>query len=126
MGECKLQMNLLKEAIQYFSNTVRVKPKNIAGWEALIRCLYRASLFGEARQQAVIAIQMTGGKPVFIYYLSAVLFALGKPKEAILYLQNGLETAPRKLKLFMELNPRLLQNKMVADLIARYKKRKPS
>jgi tetratricopeptide (TPR) repeat protein len=126
MGECKLQLNLLKEAIQFFSSTVRVKPKNIAGWEALIRCLYRAGLFAEARQQAIIAIQMTSGKPVFLYYLSAILFALAKPKEAILYLQNGLEIAPRKLKLFMELNPQLLQNKMVADLIARYKKRKPS
>src|SRR5215217_2946512 len=36
MGECKLQIEAFKEAVQYFSTAVRVRPKNIAGWEALI------------------------------------------------------------------------------------------
>src|SRR6478736_9527443 len=38
MGECKLQTESFKEAIQHFSTAVRIRPKNIAGWEALIRC----------------------------------------------------------------------------------------
>jgi tetratricopeptide (TPR) repeat protein len=126
MGECKLQMNLLKEAIQYFSASVRVKPKNMAGWEALIRCLYQAEYYAEARQQATIAIEVTNGKPLFFYYMSAVLLALGKSKEALIYLEKAIQISPRGVKKFIELNPSLLQNQQVVDLIARYKKSKRS
>jgi tetratricopeptide (TPR) repeat protein len=125
MGECKLHLNQLKEAIQYFSNAVRIRPKNIAGWEALIRCLYRNDFFAEARQQTIIALDVTKGKPIFLFYLSAVLFALGKSKDAKLYLQKGLEAAPKALKKFIDLNPRLLQNQTVVETIAQYKKTKP-
>jgi tetratricopeptide (TPR) repeat protein len=124
MGECKLQMGLLKEAVQYFSNTVRVKPKNNAVWEALIRCLYQAGFYTEAKQQALVAIDITNGKPVFYFYLSAVLFALGKSKEALFYLENGMQKSPGMLKKLLLLNPFLLQNQNVVDIIAQYKKRK--
>jgi tetratricopeptide (TPR) repeat protein len=126
MGECKLHLNHVKEAIQFFSNAVRFKPKNIAGWEALIRCLYRSEYYSEARQQTIIALDVTQGKPVFLFYLSAVLFALGKSKEAKLFLQKGMETSPKTLKKFIELNPRLLQNPGIVETIAQYKKGKPS
>jgi len=125
MGECKLQLNLLREAIQYFSNTVRIKPKNMAGWEALIRCLYQAEYYTEARQQCLIAMDVTDGKPVFLFYLSAVLFALGKSKEALIYLEKGLQVSPKRVKKFIELNPSILQNQNVVDVIARYKKSRP-
>jgi tetratricopeptide (TPR) repeat protein len=126
MGECKLQMNQVKEAIQYFSNTVRIKPKNQAGWEALIRCLYQAEMYTEARQQALIAIDVTNGKGIFYYYLSAILFALGKSKEALLFLEKGLQLSMKALKKFIDLSPHLLQNTQVVDLVARYKKTKRS
>src|SRR4051812_27887691 len=32
MGECKLQLNEIKEAVQFLSVAVRVRPKNISGW----------------------------------------------------------------------------------------------
>ena len=44
MGECKMQLGLFKDAVQYFSNAVRLRPRNVAGWEALIRCLYKGRL----------------------------------------------------------------------------------
>jgi tetratricopeptide (TPR) repeat protein len=124
MGECKLQTGAFKEAVQYFSTAVRVRPKNRAGWEALIRCLYFAGFFTEARQQALAALQHTGGKPLFLFYVSAVLFALNKPKEALLYLQQGMEAAPKILKKFISLNPSLLQNPQVVDVIAQYKRKR--
>src|SRR5689334_8844310 len=34
MGECKFQLNEYKEAVQYLSTAVRVRPRNISGWEA--------------------------------------------------------------------------------------------
>ncbi len=122
MGECKLQMGLIKEAVQYFSTVVRVKPRTTAGWEALIRALYQAEYFSEAKQQALAALENTSNKPVFFYYLSAILFALAKPKEALIYLEKGLELAPKKLNLFVALHPSILQNPQVVDLVARYKR----
>ncbi len=122
MGECKLQLGLMKEAVQYFSIAVRVKPKNTAGWEALIRALYQAEYFSEARQQALAALESTSQKPVFYYYLSAILFSMSKPKEALLNLEKALQLSPKKLNLFVALHPSILQNSQVVDLIARYKR----
>lgn len=124
MGEAKFQLEQVKEAVQYFSTAVRIKPKNIGGWEALIRCLYQSEFYNEARQQVVAAIDVTNGKPVFLFYLSAVLFALGKSKDALLYLETAMQTSPKTLKKLIDLNPSLLQNANIVDLIARYKKSK--
>ncbi|MGV3657361.1 MAG: tetratricopeptide repeat protein [Chitinophagaceae bacterium] len=123
MGECKLQLGLVREAIQYFSAAVRLRPRNMAGWEALIRCLYSAELYSEARQQALAALDHTGNKPLFIYYLSAILLAQGKTKAALLYLAQALEAAPKTLKKFISLNPSVLQNSKVVDVIAQHKRR---
>jgi tetratricopeptide (TPR) repeat protein len=124
MGECKLQLNEFKDAVQFLSTAVRVRPKNISGWEALIRCLFAANFYPEARQQAHAALMHTGNKAVFLYYLSAILFAMNKSKEALLYLQQALDLAPRQLRKFIQLNPSLLQNSQVVDMIAQYKRAK--
>jgi tetratricopeptide (TPR) repeat protein len=124
MGESKLQMSLVKESIQFFSNAVRIKPKNIAGWEALIRCLYQSGFYTEARQQVIAAMDINNGKPVFLFYLSAILFALGKSKDALIYLETAMQTSPKTLKKFIDLNPSMLQNGYIVDVIARYKKSK--
>jgi tetratricopeptide (TPR) repeat protein len=124
MGECKLQLNLIKEAVQCFSTIVRLRPKNISGWEALIRCLYKGGFYNEARQQTLNALQNTNNKPLFFYYLSAVLFAQGKSKEALLYLEKGLAVSPKILKRFIELNPAILQNSLVVDVIAQRKRKR--
>jgi tetratricopeptide (TPR) repeat protein len=124
MGECKLQQKLFKEAVQYFSTVVRVRPKNISGWEALIRCLYNAKFFTEAKQQALSALKHTDNRSIFVYYLSAVFFALGKTKNGLLYLEKAMQAAPKKLKKFIALNPSILQNPQVVDVIAQYKRKR--
>jgi tetratricopeptide (TPR) repeat protein len=124
MGECKMQLGEFKEAIQYFSNVVRIRPRNISSWEALIRCLYNAEYFEEALEQVETAIRITGSKPLFIFYLSAVYFALGKSREGLLQLENAMAKAPKLLKKLLELNPVILQYQPVVDVIARYKKNK--
>ena len=96
----------------------------MAGWEALIRCLYSGGFYAEARQQSLAALQNTNGKPLFLFYLSGVLFALNKQKEALLYLQKGMEAAPKTVKKFISLNPSLLQNSKVVDVIAPYKRKR--
>jgi tetratricopeptide (TPR) repeat protein len=122
MGECKVQLGETKDAIFYFSNVVRARPKSVQGWEALIRCLYIHEFYDEALEQVMAALQHTEGKPLFIYYKSAILFALGKSKEALIHLERGLQKAPRQLKNFVALNPVILQNQLVVDLIARHRK----
>lgn len=124
MGECKLNLGAYKDAIQYLSNVVRLRPKNSMGWEALIRCLYKANFLEEAREQVTAALQVTEGKPLFMFYLSNILFALGRSKEAILYLERAMEKAPKLLKRFVELNPSILQNQQVVDVLAKFKRRK--
>ena len=124
MGECKMQLGLYKDAVQYFSNVVRIRPRNTAGWESLIRCLYKAEYFEEALEQSTAALNVTNGKPLFVFYKASVLFAMGKTKEAILQLEEAMRQSPKLLKKFVELNPSILQNQLVVDVIARFKRNK--
>ena len=124
MGECKMNLNQFKEAIQYFGHVVRSRPKSVSGWEALIRCLFKAEFYDEAMEQCIAALKITEGKTLFIFYLSASLFALKKSKEAMLQLEKAMSLAPRQVKKFIDLYPATLQNLQVVDLIARYKKGK--
>lgn len=124
MGECKFQVGAFKESIQYLSNVVRVRPKSSSGWEALIRCLFKSNFLDEAREQVMAALQVTEGKPLFMFYLSNILFSMGKSKEAIQYLERAMEKAPKLLKKFVELNPSILQNQQVVDILAKFKRNK--
>ena len=124
MGECKMNLEQYKDAILYFGNVVRSKPRSASGWEALIRCLLKATYFDEAAEQCTAAMKATDVKPIFLFYYSASLFLSGKSKEALLQLETAMSKAPKLLKKFVELNPGILQNNQVIDIIARYKKGK--
>ena len=124
MGECKMNLELYKDAVISFSNVVRNKPKNVAGWEALIRCLFKAEYYEEAMEQCLAAKKVTENKSIFIFYYSAALFFIGKNKEGLLQLENAMEKAPKLLRKFIELNPSILQNTSVVDVVARFKKGK--
>ncbi len=124
MGQCFMELNKLDDAITYFGNVVRVRPKNLNGWIELLKCLYKAELFDEALEYAGFAFEQTDGKPIFLFYKSMVLYAMGRSKEALLQLEAGMERNPKLVKKFIELNPSILQNQQVVDIIARFKKRK--
>lgn len=123
-GECKIQLGQFRDAVQYFSNVVRIRPRNTAGWEALIRCLYKGEFFEEALEQSDAALRINPNKPLFLFYKAAVLLANGRSKEAILQLEKAMEKTPRLLKRFVELNPAVLQNQSVVDVVARFKRKK--
>jgi tetratricopeptide (TPR) repeat protein len=122
MGECKLKLELYKDAMQYFSTVVRIRPRNAGGWEALIRCLYKAEYLDEALEQVDTALRITNGKPLFMFYKTAILLASGKTKEAMLQLEKAMSKAPKMLKKFIELNPSGLQNQQVVDVVAKFKR----
>ena len=48
---------------------------------------------------------------------------MNKSKEALLYLQKALGDSLKHLKKFIQLNPSILQNSQVVDLIAQYKRK---
>jgi tetratricopeptide (TPR) repeat protein len=124
MGQCYMELNKLDEAITYFGNVVRLKPKYVNGWTELLKCLYKADLFEDALEYANFAYQQTDAKPIFLFYKSAIQFALGKSKEALVQLDIAMTKNPKLIKKFIELNPSILQNQQVVDVIARYKKKK--
>ncbi len=124
LGQCYMETGKVEEAIQYLGNVVRIRPKKINGWVELLKCLYQVNCWEEGLEYSDHAFEMTNGKPVFIFYKVAFLFALGKSKDALLHLEIAMDASPRLIKKLMELNPSILQNQLVVDIVARYKKRK--
>ncbi len=123
LGECKVQLMEFREAIQAFGTVVRLRQKNISGWEALVRCLYLAEMYKEALEQVQQAIRIIGEKPLLTFYMSAIYFAMGKSKEGLIHLDKALARSPKLLKKMIALNPSLLQSQSIVDVIARYRKR---
>jgi tetratricopeptide (TPR) repeat protein len=122
MGECLLHLGRLRDAIHHFTLVVQHRPRKIAGWEALVKCLYKADMLDEAEAQSRVAYETTGQKPVFLFYLVAVLQAQGRSKEALLMLESAMGRDARGLRKLMDLAPSILQHPQVVDLVARYKR----
>jgi tetratricopeptide (TPR) repeat protein len=121
IAECFIHLDRIKDAVIHFTQFIKARPKNVKGWKELIKCLYDAGYYEEALEQIYNAQKNTEYKSLFFYYKSAVLYAMGKSKEAFLQLQNGIRNAPGFIKHFIALDPSLLQHSSVADLISNYK-----
>ncbi|HJY22306.1 MAG TPA: tetratricopeptide repeat protein, partial [Hanamia sp.] len=93
LAECYLHLDRIKDAVIHFTQFIKARPKNVKGWKELIKCLYDAEYYSEALEQVHNAQKNTNAKPLFIFYKAAILFALGKSKEALLHLHNGMKTA---------------------------------
>ena len=124
LGQCYLNLNNIDEAITYFGNVVRVRPKNINGWLELLKCMFTAGMYEEGKEYADFALEQTDQKPIFYFYKSMFLFSDGKIKEGVIQLENGMALNPKLVKKFIELNPAILQHPQVVEVIARYKKHK--
>lgn len=122
MGEAKMKLGLYNEAVYYLSLAVNTRVKNVNGWEVLIRCLYKAGFYEEALDQVDIGLFFTNHKPVLKAYKAAILFSLGKRKAAIQWLEKALTDAPLSAKKFMALDPAILQDSSVTEILARFKK----
>lgn len=118
---CYMEMERIKEAVIHFTHFIKARPRNTKGWKELIKCLYDAEYFQEALEQIDNAQKNTDNKPLFIFYKSAVLFELGKSKEALLQLELAMKQAPTLVKQYIELDPSLLQHPVVAEIISSYK-----
>jgi len=81
-------------------------------------------MFDEALEYAGFAYEQTEGKPIFLFYKSAIQYAMGNSKEALVQLEEGMSRNPRLIRKFIEINPAILQNQQVVDVIARFKKKR--
>ena len=126
LAQCYVQLDKTKDAIIYFSNFIKTRPKNIKGWAALIKCLYDAGFYEEALEQVHNAVKNTTNKPLLLFYKTAVLFAMGKSKDALSLLEFAIEKSPGMIKQLVELEPSLLQNAQVISMIAKNKNKRSS
>ncbi|MDP4283585.1 MAG: tetratricopeptide repeat protein [Bacteroidota bacterium] len=118
LAQCLVQLERIKEAVVHFTHFIKARPRNVKGWKELIKSLYDFEYYEEALEQIYNAQKNTDDKPLFVFYKAAVLFALGKSKEALLHLENGIHRAPGLTKQFIDLNPSLLQNSLVVETIS--------
>ncbi|MEO8721180.1 MAG: tetratricopeptide repeat protein [Ginsengibacter sp.] len=118
---CYIQLGKIKDAVIHFTQFIKARPKNVKGWKELIKCLYESGYYEEALEQVYNAQRNTDHKPLFGYYKSAILFEMGKSKEALLQLQLSIHAAPGLIKQFIQLNPALLQHPAVSDMIGKNK-----
>lgn len=122
MGECKMELGDIREAIKHLTVFVNARPRSSSGWELLIKCLYRAGYYEEALEQVESARLSTGNKPVFNFYKAGILLAMGQTKQALLVLEAAMAEAPKLLKKLVDLNGTILQHQQVVDVVARFKK----
>jgi len=124
MGECKMELGLAREAVQYFATVVRVKPKNVTGRELLVKALIELQAWDEALEQSRKAYKATAGNPIFLYMQSAIHFLAAKPKEALALLEQALQGNPKLFRHMTDLVPSILQRPQVIDLANKYLKKK--
>lgn len=124
LGLCYLQIKNYDEAITYLGNVVRIRPKSSNGWISLLNCMHQAEFYHEGLEYAQFAFDQTERKPIFLYYKAMFLYAIGSVKEALIVLENALNLNAKLIKKFIEINPAVLQNANVVEVIARYKQRK--
>jgi predicted Zn-dependent protease len=126
LGECYVNLKQYKEAAGYFGTVVKNKPKQIAGWEYLVKCLVANQELEAALTQTEIAYLSTQGKVIFIFYRRAILFMMGKPAEGLLQLEMALSKSSKLINKLIRFYPEIMQDAKVAELITQYKKGKIS
>lgn len=124
MGTCLSKQEKFKEATHYFLIVVQSKPRNIKGWEALIRTLFVSHQFAEAEQQISLARNKAGEKAIFNLYESAVMLSQGHIKEGVAILETSIEAHPKQLKQFLKIFPSAVKFSAVVELLLKFKRRK--
>jgi hypothetical protein len=122
MGEVLIKLVKSKKLFSIFFSRKCDPEMQVVGKH--LSAVFTKLIIEDAEKQVKVAIHSTGGKALFYFYQSAILFALGKSKEGILVLEAAMQKSPRLLKKMMDLNPAILQHQSVVDLVARFKKSK--
>jgi tetratricopeptide (TPR) repeat protein len=124
IGQCYMHIGDVEEAFARLGNVVRIRPKSVVAWTELLKCMLIADDYENGLSYAEYAYEQTDYKPIFVFYRSLFLFILGRSKDAIIQLENGMMLSPRLLKKFLKNHPSFLQYNNVFDTIARFQKTK--
>lgn len=124
LGNCQLELDKPEEeVVESFMNAVKLKPQSKTVWSNFLKALYKLELYESMYENALLLLDLDDEKAEFEYYAVAALLKLGKVNEAIIRLGNLLHNHPKKLKILTDLDPTVLQRKVIVDLIASYNKR---
>ncbi len=122
LGNCLMELQQEKEALVCYLNAVKLRPDIKSTWQALIHALYQSDYLDEALQQINIAQTHCGDKVEFTYYKAGILLALGRLKEAVVFLEESLEINVQKANCLNRLDKAILKHPIFSELYARYKK----
>lgn len=124
LGNCLMEMNAEKEALVCYLNAVQLRPDIKSTWQSLVKALYAANYFEEALSQLDIATEHCGAKIEFEYYRAAVLLAMGKTKDAVIYLENALTENPKKQTALKFIDKEIMQHPVFAEVLVRFKRKR--
>lgn len=124
LGNCLMEMHTEKEALVCFLNAVQLRPDIKSTWIALIKALYTANYLDEAISQLFIAEEHCGHKIEFTYFKAVILLAMGRTKDAVLYLIEALNENPSKQTALKHIEKDIIHHPVFAEILVRYKKKK--
>lgn len=124
LGSSLIEMRADKEALVCFLNAVQLRPDMKSAWQSLIKGLYVTGYTEEALTQVSVAEDQYGQRVEFVYYRAVILLALGKSKDAVLYLEEALAQNPKKSNALQFLDKESVLHPAFADVLVRYKKKK--
>jgi tetratricopeptide (TPR) repeat protein len=124
MGLILSAKNLHEDAVPYFLNVIKARPKNLKGWTALVECFMHSNNWDKAAEFAQLAYIRMSRKTIFLYHLVAIHYLSGNIKEALTQLQTAMQLDSRMVKKLSDYCPQILQNPQAVDIISQYKKRK--
>ncbi|HRP89746.1 MAG TPA: tetratricopeptide repeat protein [Edaphocola sp.] len=122
VAECFVNLGQEEKALGFYLHTLNLKPNYKKAWLSFLKALYIFGFPEELLAQLKQGNAITDLGADYYYFEALGLFAIGKTKEAMIKLEDGLQENTRKIKIIEELQPDLLQRKSVVDLITKYKK----
>lgn len=123
LGNCLMEIESSEDALVCYLNAVKLRPDIKSTWQALIKALYKAEYYDEAKNQLMIAREHCGEKAEFMYYEAAILMSLGRTKEAVIVLENAVESYPKKYKSLQQIDKEMIHHPIVAEVLSRYRKK---
>jgi tetratricopeptide (TPR) repeat protein len=122
MGYALSGLEDYRQALDYFTNVIVVRPKHIKGWCGLLDCFAQFGVWKELDKAAAKAYDATGQKPIFLVYRAIACLMMKKTKPAITFLEEAMVVAPNTVRKLIKLNPSLLQFSQVTAFLEKHKR----
>lgn len=94
-----LKKNRLNEAILYFEKSITSQPEDFESFEFLMQLLIKTNQYEKVSNYAEKQIELYPTQASLYYYSGTALLYLGKNKEAIIKLEEGLDYVVENVKL---------------------------